>query len=79
VKGWQKQLSFPPTEVPLSFPSSKDLTTQAAKQLTHALLNPQPTGPFCQVGNEQMLGLARLAAIFEGARYRHTKRARLPP
>jgi hypothetical protein len=34
--------SPPPTEVPLQFPSSKELATQAAKQLTHALLNPQP-------------------------------------
>jgi hypothetical protein len=43
------------------------LANQAAKQLTHALLNPQSTGPFCQVGDEQMLALQRLAAIFEGA------------
>jgi hypothetical protein len=39
------------TELPLPFPSSKDLATQAAKQLTHALRNPQPVGPFCQVGD----------------------------
>jgi hypothetical protein len=43
------------------------LATQAAKQLTDALLNPQPAGPFCQVGDEQILSLKRLAAIFEGA------------
>jgi hypothetical protein len=35
--------------------------------MTHALLNPQTAGPFCQVGDEQKLTLARLTAIFEGA------------
>jgi hypothetical protein len=60
-------VDFFPTEVPLPFPSSKELATQAAKQLTHALLNPQPAGLFCQVGNGQMLALQRLKAIFEGA------------
>jgi hypothetical protein len=60
-------LSFFHTEVPLPFPSSQVLATQAAKQLTHALLNPQPSGPCCQVGDEQMLALAKLSAIFEGA------------
>jgi hypothetical protein len=51
----------------LPFPSTRELLTQAATQLTHALLNPKPAGPFCQVGDEQMLALQRLAAIFEGA------------
>jgi hypothetical protein len=60
-------VGFFATEVPLPFPSSKELATQAAKQLNHALLNPQPAGPFCQVGDEQLLALQRLAAIFEGA------------
>jgi hypothetical protein len=57
-------VDFLPTEVPLPFPSSKELETQAAKQLTHALLNPQPAGPFYQVGNKQMLAIQRLSAIF---------------
>jgi hypothetical protein len=48
------------------FQSSQELATQAAKQLTHALLHPQPPGPFLQVGDEQMLALERLSAIFEG-------------
>jgi hypothetical protein len=60
-------VDFFPTEVPFPFPSSKELATQAAKQLTQALLKPQPAGPFCQVGNEQILALQWLAAIFEGA------------
>jgi hypothetical protein len=60
-------VEFFPTEVPLPFPSSQDLVTQASKQLTHALINPQPAGPFCQIGDEQMLTLAILSAIFKGA------------
>jgi hypothetical protein len=60
-------VDYPPTDVPLPFPSSKELATQAVKQLTHASLIPKPAGPFCQVGDEQMLALQQLAAIFEGA------------
>jgi hypothetical protein len=47
----------PPTEVPLTFLSSRELATQAATQLTHALLNPKPAGPLCQAGDEQMPAL----------------------
>jgi hypothetical protein len=54
-------------ELKLSFLSTQALDTQAAKELTHALLHPQPAGPFCQVGDEQTLALKCLAAIFEGA------------
>jgi hypothetical protein len=43
------------------------LATKAATELTHALLQPQPAGPFCKVGDEQTLSLKRLADIFEGA------------
>jgi hypothetical protein len=43
------------------------LATKAATELTHALLHPQPAGPFCKVGDEQTLALKRLADIFEGA------------
>jgi hypothetical protein len=32
--------------------------------LTQALLNPQPAGPFCQVGDEQRITLKKLANIF---------------
>jgi hypothetical protein len=52
----------------LPFPSSQDLATQAAADLTRALLRPQPAGPFCQVGNEQTIALKQLASIFEGAK-----------
>jgi hypothetical protein len=50
-------------------PSAQDLATQAAAELTHALLHPQPAGPFCKVGDEQTIALKRLTDIFEG---RHT-------
>jgi hypothetical protein len=46
------------------------LATQAAADLTHALLYPQPAGPFCKVGDEQTIALKRLASIFEGAKQR---------
>jgi hypothetical protein len=48
------------TEVEMSFQSSQDLVTQADKQMT-------PAGPFTQVGDDQMLTLKQLSAIFEGA------------
>jgi hypothetical protein len=36
-------------------------------KLAHALFYPKPAGPFSQVGDDQMLALDQLAAIFEGA------------
>jgi hypothetical protein len=56
-----------PENFKLPFPSAQDLATQAAAELTHALLHPQPAGPFCKVGDEQTLALKCLADIFEGA------------
>jgi hypothetical protein len=44
------------------------LATQAAADLTHALLNPQPAGPFYQVGDKQAIALRRLANIFVAAK-----------
>jgi hypothetical protein len=49
------------------------LATQAAADLTHAILHPQPAGPFCKVGDEQAIALKRLAIIFEGAKPRKSK------
>jgi hypothetical protein len=62
-----KLLNPPPPKITLPFPSPQDLATQAAADLTHALLHPQPAGPFCQVGYAHTIGLKRLAGIFEGA------------
>jgi hypothetical protein len=62
----------------LPFPSSHELATQAAADLTHALLNPQPAGPFCQVGDEQAIALRRLANIFVSARPRSTNNSSAP-
>jgi hypothetical protein len=59
-------VDFFPPEGKVPFPSSRDLATEAAKQLTYALVNPQPAGPFAQVGDEQLIALKKLAAIFEG-------------
>jgi hypothetical protein len=60
-------VDFSPENFTLPFPSAQDLATKAAEELTHALLHPQPAGPFCKVGDEQTLALKRLADIFEGA------------
>jgi hypothetical protein len=54
------------------------VATKAASELTHALLHPQPAGPFCKVGDEQTLALKRLADIFEGATLRKP-RIVIPP
>jgi hypothetical protein len=44
-------VGFFPKKITLPFPSSQDSATQAAADLTHALLHTQPAGPFWQVGN----------------------------
>jgi hypothetical protein len=71
-------VDFFPEKFTLPFPSSQDLATQAAADLTHALLHPQPAGPFCQVGNEQTIALKRLASIFEDAKQRKSKNTLTP-
>jgi hypothetical protein len=63
----------------LPFPSSHDVATQAAADLTHALLNPQLAGPFCQVGDEQVIALRRLANIFGSAKPRNANNSLAPP
>jgi hypothetical protein len=63
----------------LPFLSTQELATQAAKELIYALLHPQPVGPFCKFGDEQMLALKRLADIFEGATRLHKSRVLIPP
>jgi hypothetical protein len=60
------------------FPSSKDLANEAAAQLTYALSHPQPSGPFAQVDNEQLLATKKLAAIFEGDLLKHGQRTSTP-
>jgi hypothetical protein len=64
-------VEFFPHKFILPFPSSHDLATQVAADLTHALLHPQPVGPFCQVGDEQVIALKRLASIFASAKPRN--------
>jgi hypothetical protein len=64
-------VEFSPHRFKLPFPSSSELATQVAADLTHALLNPQPEGTFCQVGDEQAIALRRLANIFVSAKLKH--------
>jgi hypothetical protein len=66
------------TKTTLPFPSRHDLETQAASDLTHTLLHPQPAGPFCQVGGEQTIALKRLASIFVSAKPRNTNNPLVP-
>jgi hypothetical protein len=66
-------VDFFPKKFTLTFPSAQDLATQAAAEITHALLQPQPAGPFCKVGDEQTIALKRLADIFEGATRQKSK------
>jgi hypothetical protein len=63
----------PPEKSTLPFPSAQDLATRATADLTHALLHPQPTGPFCNVSDEQTIALKRLVNIFKGAK-RHNRK-----
>jgi hypothetical protein len=64
-------VEFFPQKFILLFPSSHDLATQAAADLTHAVLHPQPAGPFCQVGDEQAIALKQSASIFASAKPRN--------
>jgi hypothetical protein len=64
-------VEFFPQKIILPFPSSHDLATQAAADLTHALLHPQPADPFCQVNDEQAIALKRLAGMFASAKPRN--------
>jgi hypothetical protein len=69
---------FFPQKIILPFPSSRDLATQAAADLTHTLLHPQPAGPFWQVCSEQMIALKRLSCIFVSAKPRNTNNPLVP-
>jgi hypothetical protein len=62
-----KTADFFPENFKLLLPSAQYLATKAAVELTHALLHPQPAGPFFKVGDEQTLALKSLDNIFEGA------------
>jgi hypothetical protein len=71
-------VEFFPQKFILPFPSSHDLATQAAADLMHTLLHPQPAGPFCQVGDEQTIALRRLASIFVSVRPQNTTNSLAP-
>jgi hypothetical protein len=71
-------VEFFPQKITLPFPSSQDLATQAASDLTYALLHLQPAGPFCQVRDKQTIALKRLASIFVSAKPRKTSNPLAP-
>jgi hypothetical protein len=66
-------VDFFPEKITLPFATPQDQAPKAATELTRALLNQQPAGPFCQVGDAQTLALKCLAVIFEGATQHKTK------
>jgi hypothetical protein len=72
-------VDFFPHKFKLPLPLSSELATRAAADLTHALLKPQPAGPFCQVGDEQAIALRRLANIFVSAKPKHANTKLAPP
>jgi hypothetical protein len=74
-----EKVDFPPEKFKLPFLSTQELATQAAKELTHALLHTQPAEPFSKVVDEQTLALKYLADIFEGATQSHKSRVLTPP
>jgi hypothetical protein len=67
-----------PYKFKFPFLSSSKRATQAAADLTHALLHPQPAGLFCQVGDEQAIALKRLADIFGAAKLKREKKKLIP-
>jgi hypothetical protein len=67
-----------PTDVKVNFQSSRDLTTETTPHLKYALVNPQPAGPFAQVGDDQLIALKKLAALFEGALPKHKQQTANP-
>jgi hypothetical protein len=71
-------VKFSPQKFILPFPSSQDLADQAAAYLMHALLHPQPAGPFCQVGDKQAIALRQLASIFVSAKPRNRHKPLAP-
>jgi hypothetical protein len=71
-------VDFFPEKFTLPFATPQYQATKAATELTRALLNQQPPGPFCQVVEAQTLALKLLAAIFVGATQHKTKN-NVPP
>jgi hypothetical protein len=51
--------------------SSTYAATMAAKELTHALLNPAPAAPFATIGDAQLVALKQLTQIFQLVTNKH--------
>jgi hypothetical protein len=70
-------LEFFPHNYQMPQLSSADLFIMAANDMTDALQNPHTDVPFAQIGDDTVLALAELAAIFK-IRLRQTPAATLP-
>ena len=58
-------VSFHPHSFKMPAISSADAATHAARNLTHALLNPQPASPIADAGDPDLTALNQLADIFQ--------------
>ena len=62
-----RSVEFFPHSTTMPATSSADAATEAARELTAALMNPSPASPFPTIGTEQMAAIKHLAAIFNVA------------
>jgi hypothetical protein len=60
-------VEFFPAKATMPRTASKDMTTIAAQELTHALMHPSPTAPFSIIGGAQLEALRQLATIVNAA------------
>ena len=66
-------------DIRMSRMSSADNATVAAKELTHALLNPAPAAPFATIGDDQLVALKQLALIFQQATAQDIQTSKILP
>ena len=71
-------VEFFPSQCKMPQNSSTDAATAAATALTNALVNPSPSTPFANIGNEQMDALQQLAKIFASSTSNDAKSPRVP-
>ena len=72
------KVKFYPERSPMPTNSSTDNLLRAETQLTHALNNPSPPVPFEHVGDEEVIALNKLAAIFQKKAQAATKNTNKP-
>ena len=71
-------VQFFPSHCNMPTTSSADAAMEAAAALTAALLNPSPSTPFANIGNEQLQALKQLANIFSSQAPKDEQSPRVP-